>query len=278
MPEGDTVWRAAQRLNDVLAGRELVSTDFRVPSLATADVSGFRVSEVASAGKHLLFRMNRGDDRLTLHTHFRIDGSWHIYPCGEPWRGGPKDTIRVVLRTGTHDVVGYRLPVVELLPRNDEHSVVGHLGIDIMSQQWDQALAISALQSHPERAIGDALLDQRIIAGIGNLYRCEALFICSTNPWIPVEEADAPAIVSTVARLMHRNRWNPRQVTTGDERRGREHFVHARSGRSCRRCGTRIDIGRDGTAPRERLVYWCPRCQARLRQGLNQSGEAGIQG
>ena len=262
MPEGDTVWRAAHRLNAALASHDLITSDFRVPSLATTDLKGFGTSEVVSVGKHLLFRLEHEDTRLTLHTHFRMDGSWHIYPKGERWRGGPTHTIRVILRTASHDVVGYRLPVVELLKREDEHSVVGHLGVDIMSSTWDEAVAVAAVQSEPERNIGDALVDQRLIAGIGNLFRCESLFICRVNPWAAVSEVDVRTVVQTAAVLMHRNRWNPRQITTGDERRGHEHFVHARGGRECRRCSTRIEVGHDGIAPKERLVYWCPQCQS----------------
>lgn len=262
MPEGDTVWRAAQRLNDVLAGERIEASDFRIPSLATADISEHTAIEVLSRGKHLLFRFQHEDSQLTLHTHFQMDGSWHIYPKGERWRGGPMHSIRVVLRTRTHDIVGYRLPVIELLKTADEESAVGHLGIDIMSQEWDINAGVAAIAGDPQREIGLALLDQRLIAGIGNLYRCEALFIRKTNPWAVVGSVDVEGIVETAANLMHRNRWQPRQITTGDERRGYEHYVHARGGRPCLRCGTKISVLASGNEPQDRLVYWCPRCQA----------------
>ena len=129
MPEGDTVWRACQRLNEVLAGRTLTRCEFRVPTLATTDLTGVGVREVVSRGKHQLFRF--GND-YTLHTHFRMEGTWRIYPAGRPWTGGPEFQIRAVLGTAEHRCVGYRLPVVELLPSADEDEVVGHLGPDLL--------------------------------------------------------------------------------------------------------------------------------------------------
>src|SRR3954447_24833814 len=141
MPEGDTVWLAARRMHDALAGQALVRTDFRVPDLATVDLSGRDVLEVVSRGKHLLTRIDGG---LTLHTHFRMDGTWHLYPSGARWTGGPAWQVRLVLETEQWQAVGYRLPVVELLPTADEHRVVGHLGPDLLGPTtgdgcWDEA-------------------------------------------------------------------------------------------------------------------------------------------
>ena len=133
MPEGDTVWLAARRMHDALAGHALTRTDFRVPQLATVDLSGRVVSEVVSRGKHMLTRI--GAD-LTLHTHFRMEGSWHLYRSGERWRGGPSYEVRVVLTTARWNAVGYRLPVLELLPRGDESKAVGHLGPDLLGESF----------------------------------------------------------------------------------------------------------------------------------------------
>ena len=126
VPEGDTVWRACWRLNEVLAGRMLTRSEFRVPSLAATDLTGIAVRQVISRGKHQLFRFSND---VTLHTHFKMDGVWKIYPRGRRWSGGPDFQIRAVLATGDHDIVGYRLPIVELVPTADEDTVVGHLGL-----------------------------------------------------------------------------------------------------------------------------------------------------
>ena len=183
MPEGDTVWRACQRLNEVLAGRPLTRSEFRVPTLATADLTGVGVRAVVSRGKHQLFRL---DNELTLHSHFRMDGTWRIFAAGRRWSGGPDFEIRAVLATKDHVVVGYRLPVIELRPTADEGSVVGHLGPDLLGPDWDPEEAVRRIAAVPERAIGEALLDQRNLAGIGTFYRAELLFLQGIHPRTPV--------------------------------------------------------------------------------------------
>ncbi|MGZ4591518.1 MAG: DNA-formamidopyrimidine glycosylase family protein, partial [Actinomycetes bacterium] len=156
MPEGDTVWLAGRRLHDALAGRPLTRSDFRVPQLATADLTGRTVREVVSRGKHLLTRI---DDDLTLHTHFRMDGTWHLYRHGDRWLGGPAWQVRVLLENAEWQAVGYRLPVVELLPRDQETAAVGHLGPDILGAGWDRDEAVRRVASEPDRELGQALLD-----------------------------------------------------------------------------------------------------------------------
>jgi endonuclease-8 len=257
VPEGDTVWLAAQRLRDALAGRELTGSDFRVPSLSTVDLAGATVGDVVPRGKHLLFRL---DDGRTLHTHFRMDGSWHLYRPGATWRGGPGHTIRVVLRNSEWTAVGYRLPVVELLATADEVAVVGHLGPDILGPGWDPDEAARRILASPGTEIGQALLDQRNLAGIGLIYQSEALFLRGVNPFTPAGSvADLRAVVDTAHRLLSRNAPRPSQATTGDERR--PHYVYRRAGRPCLRCGARVRTARQGTPPRARDAYWCPTCQ-----------------
>ena len=259
MPEGDTVWLAGRRLHDALAGELLTRSDFRVPQLATADLSGRTVTEVVSRGKHLLTRI---DDDLTLHTHFRMEGSWHLYRHGDRWRGGPQWQVRVLLETAGWQAVGYRLPVIELLPRDREGEAVGHLGPDVLGPDWDPAEAVRRLAAQPEREVGDALLDQRNLAGIGNMYKAEALFLAGVDPWTPVGEVpDLPALVDRAARLLELNKSTASQVTTGDRRRGREHWVYERRGRPCLRCGTPVATADQGTPPYQRTTFWCPRCQ-----------------
>ena len=259
MPEGDTVWLAAQRLHAALAGDVLLRSDFRVPQLAEADLSGRRVLEVVPSGKHLLSRVEGG---LTLHTHFRMDGSWHLYRHGDRWSGGPDWQVRAVLETAQWQAVGYRLPVVELLPTAREDDVVGHLGPDVLGPDWDVGEAVRRMAADAQREVGMALLDQRNLAGLGNLYRTEVLFLQGLTPWVRVADVpDLPALVDKGRRLMLANRGRWEQSTTGSLRSGETHWVFERSGRPCRRCGTRISSGEQGDAPYARLSYWCPHCQ-----------------
>jgi endonuclease VIII len=259
MPEGDTVWLAGRRMHEALAGHRLVRTDFRVPQLATTDLSGREVREVVSRGKHLLTRI---DDDLTLHTHFRMEGSWHLYRAGDRWRGGPDWQVRVVLSTEPWQAVGYRLPVVELLARADEERAVGHLGPDILGADWDRDEALRRLRAQPGREVGQALLDQRNLAGIGNLYKTEICFLAGRSPWLPVGDVpDLGSVVDIAVRLLQANKAVPAQVTTGDPRRGRSLFAFERAGRPCLRCRTPIAMAEQGEPPFARIAYWCPRCQ-----------------
>ena len=262
MPEGDTVWLAARSMHAALAGKVLRRTDFRVPRLATVDLSGRTVVEFVARGKHMLLRL---DDGRTLHSHFEMDGSWHLYAPGERWRGGPAHQVRAVLEVDGAVAVGYRLPVLELLPAGGEDAAVGHLGPDTCGPDWDLDEAVRRLRTRPERWVGPALLDQRNLAGIGNLYKAEALFLRGVTPWTPVGEVeDLPALVSLAQRLIASNRERWSQATTGDTRPGRQHWVFERSGRPCRRCGTPIRSAEQEEPDdpgRGRLTYWCPHCQ-----------------
>ena len=262
MPEGDTVWLAAQRMHEALAGRVLTRTDFRVPQLATTDLSGRHVLEVLPRGKHMLTRLapTATHGALTLHTHFRMDGSWHLYRPGDRWTGGPEWQVRVVLENAEWQAVGYRMPVLELL--DDEESAVGHLGPDTLGPDWDADLAVANLLREPAAEVGTALLDQRKLAGLGNLYRCEVLFVRGLSPWTRVGDVpDLHALVEKSRRLMDANKGRWEQSTTGSLRSGEDHWVFERTWRPCRRCRTRIAIAEQGPAPDARLTYWCPRCQ-----------------
>ncbi len=259
MPEGDTVWLAGRRLHEALAGEVLLRTDFRVPQLAGADLAGRRLLEVVSRGKHLLTRVEGG---WTLHTHFRMDGTWHLYRPGERWRGGPAWQVRVLLVTRGWRAVGYRLPVVELLPTTDEERAVGHLGPDLLGPDWDLAEAVRRTTGDPRREVAQALMDQRNLAGIGNLNKAEALFLHGTSPWTQVGDVpELPRLVERARSLVLRNRDHSAQVTTGDPRRGREHWVFGREGAPCRRCGTAVLMAEQGDPPAARVTWWCPRCQ-----------------
>ena len=260
MPEGDTVWLAARRMNTALAGATLRRGELRVPQLAAVDLAGTGVREVVPRGKHLLIRL--ADDR-TLRTHFRMDGSWHLYRPGTKWRGGPAHDIRAVLATETWECVGYRLHDMALVPTADEGSLVGHLGPDVLGPDWDLDEALRRLREHPDEQIGVALLDQRNLAGIGNLYKVESLFLCAVHPWARVADVpDLRGLVERARTLMLANREHPEQSTTGSLRRGEDHWVAGRRGKPCRRCGTTILLGEQGPDTQERVTWWCPRCQA----------------
>jgi endonuclease-8 len=257
VPEGDTVWLAARQLHEALSGRVLTHSDFRVPQLATTSLVGQSVLEVVSRGKHLLARLSSG---LTLHTHLRMDGAWRVYRPGARWSGGPDWQVRVVLGNAERVAVGYRLPVVELV--RDEAAVVGHLGPDVMDEAaFDRSEAVRRLASDPAREIGMALLDQRLLAGVGNLYRVEACHLERVTPWTPVGDVDLPAMVDRCVALMRFNRGRWTQSTTGSLRHGETHWVFERTGQPCRTCSSRIRSAEQGDPPRQRLTYWCPACQ-----------------
>jgi endonuclease-8 len=246
-------------MHDALAGNRLVSSDFRVPRYATSDLTGATVLEVVARGKHMLTRLDSG---LTLHTHFEMDGTWRIFPAGQRWTGGPAHEIRVVLATETRTAVGYRIPVIDLLETAHEDDVVGHLGPDLLDPSFDASEALRRLTAARSEPIADALLDQRNLAGIGNLYKAEVLFLTGVNPWTAVEAVpDLAKVVSLSQRLLVANRDRWEQITTGNRRPGEQTWVYGRGGRPCRRCGTPIRRAEQGPPGKERVTFWCDSCQ-----------------
>ena len=259
MPEGDTVWLACARLHQALSGRALTRFELRVPRHATADLTGRAVAEVVPRGKHILVRVEGG---ATLHCHLRMDGSWRLTRPGTPWRGGPGHQVRAVLANTEMVAVGYRLHDVRLVRTTEEHLLVGHLGPDVLGPDWAPDEAVRRLSSDPCRPVGEALLDQRVLAGVGNLYKAESLFLRGVSPWMPAGQVgDLPALVETVHRLMRANRDHDWQATTGVLRRGSTTWVFERAGRPCRRCGGGIRVFGQGRAPQTRPSYWCQTCQ-----------------
>jgi endonuclease-8 len=247
------VWSTARRLHDALAGRTLIRSDFRVPRLATASLAGQTVTEAAARGKHLLIRTSGG---LTVHTHLRMDGSWRVTQAAEPVRDTHR--IRVILANDAWQATGYQLGVVELLRTRDEQRVVGHLGPDLLGPDWDRDEAVRRLRGEPDRSIGEALMEQRNLAGIGNLYKAEVLFLRGINPWTPAGQIqDLEALTDLARELLNANKERVGHVTTGNARRGEETWVYGRSGRPCRRCGTTIR----SQGQQDRTTYWCPHCQ-----------------
>ncbi|MFU8850525.1 DNA-formamidopyrimidine glycosylase family protein [Micromonospora sp. SL1-18] len=264
MPEGDTVWNTARVLQRALAGARLTGSEFRVPQLATTDLAGWAVRESASRGKHLLLRLTASDGHVdgrrdwTLHSHLRMDGAWRAYAPGERWAARPAHLIRAVLRSPGAVAVGYHLHELALVPTAEEESLVGHLGPDLLGPDWDPDEAVHRLAAHPDETIGEALLDQRNLAGMGNIYTCEALFLRGISPWTPVGAVpDLAGMVALARRLLAANRGRWTRSTTGSLHRGQTSYVYGRRAQPCRRCGTAIRKGELG----ERVTYWCPACQ-----------------
>ena len=257
MPEGDVVWRTARKLDEALSGRVLTRSDFRVPRFATADLTGRPVIETVSRGKHLLTRVG-GD--ITVHTHLKMDGTWRVSPA----RGYPQrdHRIRLLLANAQWQAAGFQLGIVELVRTSREDQTVGHLGPDLLGPDWDAGEAVRRLTASPERPIGEALLDQRNLAGIGTIYRAETLFLRGVHPWRPAGQIpDLAGLTETARRLLDANKARGETITTGNTGRGARLWVYGRSGQPCRRCGTTISRGSLGPEAEERIAFWCPRCQ-----------------
>ena len=287
MPEGDSVLQLANRLK-WMPGREVLHSDFRVPALATASITGERIQAVWPYGKHLFIQAGE----QILHTHLKMEGVWAIHAAGSRWRR-PGYTARVVLRLSPQhpggppiEVVGHELGFVRLYPARDYAAVVQHLGPDILDPCWaseefrdtgrtgrDEALR--RILRRPDRSLGAALLDQRNVAGIGNEYRAEVMFLIGLHPAVPVgrvvEEKVAQAL-DLARRVMWENRLEPHRVFTGDRRPGMGTFVFGRAAKPCRRCGETIEQSTLGgrfagwdlvldAGELERIIWWCPHCQ-----------------
>lgn len=273
MPEGDSIWRAANRLNEALAGQVITASDFRVPRFATLNLTGWTMTKVVPRGKHLLMRLtgpvddepgaSRKPRALTIHSHLKMEGNWMIYPPGGRWTK-PGHTARCVLRTATADAVGFSLGILEVVPTAEEDKIVGHLGPDLLGPDWDEEEALRRLKAEPDVTVGFALLDQRKLAGIGNIYRCEACYLSGIHPALPVGEVpDLAKTVTDAKRLLGENLGPGRRTTLGPRALRPGYWVYGRERQPCRRCGATIRrvllAGPDGTE--ERDIYFCPRCQ-----------------
>ena len=253
MPEGDTVYATAHRLTEALGGVPLVTGELRHPRLSTVDLTGRVMSRAVSVGKHLFLRF---DNDLSLHCHLGMDGSWRLYS-----RRPPLDhRVRAVLATRQRYAVGTALLEMALLSTSDENQLVAHLGPDLLAPDWsDESLAeaVRRLTEDPDRELGQALLDQRVMAGIGNVYKSELCFLLGVSPWAPVSAADPGKTVLLARKLLRANALRPNRNTTGDPRRGRELWVYGRHRHGCVRCGGQVLVSRQD----ERVTYHCPRCQ-----------------
>lgn len=253
MPEGDTVWHTAATLRQHLVGRRVTRCDIRVPRFATVDLTGQVVDEVLSRGKHLFIRVGTA----SIHSHLKMDGSWRV--GDRPVRVDHR--VRIILEAGPIRAVGIDLGVLEVLERARDCDAVAHLGPDLLGDDWDPELAAANLMADPTRPIAEALLDQRVMAGVGNVYCNELCFVSGHLPSTPVSAiADPQRLVSRARNMLWANRFRWNRCTTGDTRAGRQLWVYGRAGQACRRCGTSIEQ-RNPEDTGERVTYWCPSCQ-----------------
>ncbi|WP_205474086.1 DNA-formamidopyrimidine glycosylase family protein [Nocardioides sp. SYSU D00038] len=262
MPEGDSVFRLARRLDRSLLGRTVVRSDLRVPHLATTDLAGREVVEHATHGKHLLTRFSGG---ATLHSHLLMDGEWTVTRPGRVLPRRLHHELRVVLEADTGSTAwGLRLHQLAVVATVDEQQLVGHLGPDPLRDDWDPDEAALRLGAEPATPLVSALLDQTRIAGLGNLWANELAFLTGRSPWTPMGELDVPALVERAARALRHSALVPGayQVTTGRSRRGEDHWVAGRQRRPCLRCGTGVRMVDElPDDPAHRRTWWCPHCQ-----------------
>jgi endonuclease VIII len=267
VPEGDSVWKLARRLDRQLTGRTVVRSDFRVPRLATRDVARRVVVGHDTHGKHLLTRFGALGDSgpVTLHSHLRMDGSWTTTGPGKRLPSRVVPDVRLVLAFDDGRTAhGIRLHDLDLVPTTDEQRLVGHLGPDPLRSDWDAEEAARRLSADPSVPLVSALLDQRLMAGLGNLWANELAFLTGVSPWTSIGEVDVPRLVERAARMLHHSATVPQayQVTTGSMWRGTDHWVTGRQRRGCLRCGTAVRVAAEipGDAANRR-TWWCPRCQ-----------------
>lgn len=266
MPEGDTIFRTAATLRASLVGRTVTRARAqpgpalrRVPDLSP--LVGTRVSTVDARGKHLLIGFENG---LTLRTHLRMRGSWHRYAPGQPWRRSARHAA-VTIETPDVVAVCFDAPVAELLTARElaRSPALASLGPDPLGDDFDADAAVGRLASRPELEIAEALIDQGLLAGVGNVYKSEVCFLERIHPWATVSSLDRVTLhrlVTTAQRLLQENSARGPRVTTGRSALGARLWVYARAGRPCRRCGTRIQARRQGSLAR--LTYWCSKCQS----------------
>ena len=273
MPEGDTIFRAARTLHRALSGKPVTAFTSMFPALnridADAPIAGRTIERIHATGKHLLIHFS-GD--LVLRTHMRMNGSWHIYRRGEKWQRSRRD-MRVVLATADFEAVGFSIPDAEFLSETEvtKSRELRTLGPDVLADRFDSAKVIANLRERSGWEIAEALLNQHVLAGLGNVYKSEILFICRINPFARVEElthSDLKLIVEESRRVLKLNvseglelmtTYGGMRRTTGRGNPGDRLWVYGRARLPCRRCGTPIRVRKQGGDVR--LTYWCPRCQ-----------------
>lgn len=274
MPEGDTLARIAVALRPYLAGRVVTGARARLPGPQISQIVGQKIDAVDAAGKNLLIKFDGG---LELRTHLGLHGSWHRYRPGETWRRPPSRAALVIEVPGAVAVC-FDAPVVELFERRAEavHPAISMLGPDLLDANYDQAEAIRRLRddSRKDTAIGEAILDQRAVAGVGNVYKSEVLFMEKVDPFAPVKSLDDETLERVLTTAREQLQANARSdspagrsttvdIKTGAKLAPSRLWVYDRAGRPCHRCGTLIKSDSQG-AELPRVTYWCPsvECQA----------------
>jgi endonuclease VIII len=253
VPEGDTVHATAARLTTALGGVTLSRFELRHPRLSTVDFTGRVFVRAVSVGKHLFLRF---DNEVSFHCHLGMDGSWRVYSGRAP----VNHRTRAVLGAPQRLALGQSLVEMALVSTADEKKLVAHLGPDLLAEDWSDehlAEAVRRLSAVPSRELGVALLDQAVMAGVGNVYKSELCFLLGVSPWSPVSAIDPVQTVELARKLLLRNALRPIRNTTGDPRRGRDLWVYGAQRRGCLRCGGRITVTQQDT----RVTYHCPRCQ-----------------
>ncbi|RYB91415.1 Fpg/Nei family DNA glycosylase [Nocardioides glacieisoli] len=290
MPEGDSVWKLARRLDRQLTGHTIARSDFRTPRLATRDIAGREVLGHDTHGKHLLTRFSAtaGSPAATLHSHLKMDGSWSTLAPGKRLPAKLQAHVRLVLTLDDDRAVhGIRLHDLDLVPTDREADLVGHLGPDPLRDDWDAAEAVRRLSADPALPFVSALLDQRAVAGFGNLWANELAFLTGVSPWTPIGEVDLERLVERGATMLRHSATvqGAYQVTTGSPVRGDDHWVTGRQRQGCRRCRGPISVTAEvpGDAANRR-TWWCPACQpgpgpeARVGSGLGVRVRPGAAG
>jgi endonuclease-8 len=272
MPEGDTIHRAAVAMHRALAGRVVTRFESVYPRVmriaADRPIVGRTIESVSARGKHLLITFS-GD--LVLRTHMRMNGSWHLYKAGIRWQRPARDMRVLVVADGV-EAVGFNVPVAELLTARDlaRHSELNALGPDLLDPAFDGAEAARRMRAREREAVGDVLLNQRVMAGIGNVFKSEILFLAGIEPFTPVaalSDRDLERLAGISREQLAANVLTQSQTlipaigrrTTRSLDPNRKLWVYGRGGKPCRRCGAPIQARKTGLDAR--LTYWCPHCQ-----------------
>jgi endonuclease VIII len=274
VPEGDTIYRTAHTLHLALAGRTVTAFETVLPMLGRVDedhpIAGRTVAAVRAVGKHVLMEFS-GD--LILRTHMRMSGSWHIYRPGERWQR-PRSAMRIVVATSAYVAIAFDVPDAEFLAPGalDRHDELRSLGPDLLGERFDAGEALARLRARADSAIADALLDQRVAAGVGNVLKSEVLFVCGIDPFRGVgslSDAELGVVIGKSRELLKANvidmvRHDAPTLGGGRRTTGRMDprarlWVYGRRGKPCRRCGTAIEYRKQGRDARG--TYWCPVCQ-----------------
>jgi endonuclease VIII len=265
VPEGDTVYLSAKNLNRVLSGATVTRFDLRVPAFATLDLTGERIDNVVSVGKHLLMRVGE----YTIHSHLKMEGSWHLYKDGTAWRR-PEWQARAIIGIEGWTAVGFQLGTLEAAPREREGEFVDYLGPDLLGA-WDSAEAERRLLADQGVPVFVAVQQQRNLAGLGNEYANELCFLAGLAPTTPIAAVpNLQKMLDLAYRLIHANKDRAVRSTTGSLRPRQTSWVYGRGGEPCRRCGTRIRKGSLGATPIiQRDVYWCDVCQPQVVEGIS---------